>query len=92
MRFTVSMRQRPCVQCISLTNKMQKPLLAFLLASSILSLLSTAHPAKLRPIRHVLPGADSHQGLLVAVDPYASADRYKDKFGSIPPTRLELPP
>jgi len=28
-----------------------------------------------------LPARDSHQGLLIAADPYTSADRYKEKFG-----------
>jgi hypothetical protein len=27
-----------------------------------------------------LPAHDSHQGLLIAVDPYTSADRYKERF------------
>jgi hypothetical protein len=27
-----------------------------------------------------LPARDSHQGLLIAADPYTSADRYKEKF------------
>jgi len=29
-----------------------------------------------------LPAKDSHQSLLVAADPYTSADRYKSRFGS----------
>jgi hypothetical protein len=32
-----------------------------------------------------LPARDSHQGLLVAADPYTSADRYKEKFGKHTP-------
>ena len=32
-----------------------------------------------------LPAHDSHQGLLVAVDPFTSAARYKDKFGKRTP-------
>lgn len=32
-----------------------------------------------------LPARDSHQGLLIAADPYTSADRYKDKFGKHTP-------
>ena len=32
-----------------------------------------------------LPARDSHQGLLIAADPYTSADRYKDKFGKHSP-------
>lgn len=32
-----------------------------------------------------LPAHDTHQGLLIAVDPYTSADRYKDKFGKHSP-------
>jgi hypothetical protein len=32
-----------------------------------------------------LPAHDSHQGLLIAADPYTSADRYKDKFGKHSP-------
>ena len=32
-----------------------------------------------------LPAHDSHQGLLVAADPYISADRYKDRFAKHSP-------
>jgi hypothetical protein len=32
-----------------------------------------------------LPARDTHQGLLVAADPYTSADRYKEKFGKHTP-------
>lgn len=32
-----------------------------------------------------LPAHDSHQGLLIAADPYTSADRYKEKFGKHSP-------
>lgn len=32
-----------------------------------------------------LPAHDSHQGLLIAADPYISAERYKDKFGKHSP-------
>lgn len=32
-----------------------------------------------------LPARDSHQGLLIAAEPYTSADRYKDKFGKHTP-------
>jgi hypothetical protein len=32
-----------------------------------------------------LPAHDSHQGLLVGVNPYVSAQRYKDKFGKHTP-------
>src|SRR5579872_281105 len=32
-----------------------------------------------------LPARDSHQGLLIAADPYMSADRYKEKFGKHSP-------
>ncbi len=32
-----------------------------------------------------LPARDSHQGLLIAADPYTTADRYKAKFGKRTP-------
>jgi hypothetical protein len=32
-----------------------------------------------------LPAHDSHQGLVIAADPYVSAERYKDKFGKHSP-------
>jgi hypothetical protein len=32
-----------------------------------------------------LPARDSHQGLVIAADPYVSAERYKDKFGKHSP-------
>ena len=32
-----------------------------------------------------LPAKDAHQGLLIAVDPYTSAERYKAKFGKRTP-------
>ena len=34
-----------------------------------------------------LPAHDSHQGLVIAADPYISAERYKDKFGKHTPVR-----
>ncbi len=39
---------------------------------------SSADPAS-------LPARDSHQGLLIAADPYTSADRYKERFGKRSP-------
>jgi hypothetical protein len=32
-----------------------------------------------------LPAHDSHQGLVIAADPYVSAERYRDKFGKHSP-------
>ena len=58
--------------------------LAFWLAAAAHSQTSTAtrtpsaDPAS-------LPARDSHQGLLIAADPYTSADRYKKKFGKHTP-------
>jgi hypothetical protein len=37
-----------------------------------------------------LPAHDSHQGLLIAADPYVSAERYKDKFGKHSPYEAGL--
>jgi hypothetical protein len=46
---------------------------------------STATAARPSADPASLPARDSHQGLLVAVDPYTSADRYKERFGKRSP-------
>lgn len=44
--------------------------------------LAVGAPARAQTDPNSLPARDSHQSLLVAADPYLSADRYKARFGS----------
>src|SRR2546428_8959286 len=46
---------------------------------------STAPPKTSSADPASLPARDSHQGLLIAADPYTSADRYKERFGKRSP-------
>jgi hypothetical protein len=63
---------------------MRKRLLA-VLPCLALALLAGGHAAHAQTDPASLPARDEHQGLLVTVDPYVSADRYKDKFGKHTP-------
>ena len=62
-------------------------LLAFLLWLAVPTAYGqTSTPARTPPVDPAsLPARDSHQGLLIAADPYTSADRYKEKFGKRTP-------
>ena len=84
MRFTLSPRQRPWMRRISPVYPMRKQLLA-ILPGLALALLATSHEARAQTDPASLPAHDVHQGLLVAVDPYIPADRYKSKFGKHTP-------
>ena len=47
---------------------------------------TSAAPARTPPPDPAtLPARDSHQGLLIAADPYTSADRYRERFGKRTP-------
>ena len=69
---------------ISPVYPMRKQLLA-ILPGLALALLATSHEARAQTDPASLPAHDVHQGLLVAVDPYIPADRYKSKFGKHTP-------
>jgi len=72
------------MQRISPGYPMRKRLFA-VLAGLILALLTRVYSARAQTDPASLPARDAHQGLLVTVDPYISADRYKDKFGKHTP-------
>jgi hypothetical protein len=63
---------------------MRKWLLALIPGLSLV-LLAGCYIAHAQTDPASLPARDAHQGLLVTVDPYVSADRYKDKFGKHTP-------
>src|SRR4029077_7259020 len=61
-------------------------LIAFCAAAVTASGQNSAKPATAAPPDPAsLPARDSHQGLLVAADPFTSADRYREKFGKHTP-------
>jgi len=61
-------------------------LIAFCAAAVTASGQNSAKPATAAlPDPASLPARDSHQGLLVAADPFTSADRYREKFGKHTP-------
>ena len=60
--------------------------LVFWLGAALAYGQSSAAPAKTASIDPAsLPARDVHQGLLIAADPYTSADRYKAQFGKRTP-------
>jgi hypothetical protein len=100
MLYLGSPRQHGTMACISRSSSMRTRLqpisiliplcLALLPAFLVYSAASraqvptrTARTGSTDPTS--LPAHDSHQGLLIAADPYTSADRYKDKFGKHSP-------
>jgi hypothetical protein len=61
-------------------------LIAFCAAAVTATGQNSAKPATAAPPDPAsLPARDSHQGLLVAADPFTSADRYREKFGKHTP-------
>ena len=92
MLYLRSQRQRGAMPCISRTDSMHPrmhlifgplrlamPVLLLAVAASHGQ--TPATPARTGSVDPAsLPAHDFHQGLLIAVDPYTSADRYKDKF------------
>src|SRR5260370_4969424 len=97
MSYLERQRQRLTAPCISPSNSMRSRMhLIFVsLRLTVLVLLlavAASHaqtPSTLARTGSVdptsLPAGDSHQGLLIAADPYTSADRYKDKFAKHTP-------
>ena len=84
LHFSGSASQRPSLPCISREYPMRKRLLA-VLPCLALALLANCTAAQAQTDPASLPARDAHQGLLVTVDPYLSADRYKEKFGKHTP-------
>jgi hypothetical protein len=92
MLYRRSQRQRGKMPCISRSDSMRPRMHVifgpFRLAVPVLLLAvavshgqAPATPARTGSVDPAsLPAHDFHQGLLIAVDPYTSADRYKDKF------------
>lgn len=58
---------------------------ALCLGSAFAQNKSSAPARTTAPDPASLPAHDSHQGLVIAADPYVSAERYKDKFGKHSP-------
>jgi len=81
-------RQRLAIRRISRSSM---PARIYLLAFALWLVAPRAHgqtstPAKAASVDPAsLPARDSHQGLLIAADPYTSANRYKEKFGKHTP-------
>lgn len=93
MLYLRTPRQRPMMLCISRSSSMRPriqlmsiPLCLAVLALCLLHSAALHAQASSKPPLAAaidpasLPAHDSHQGLLIAADPYASADRYKEKF------------
>jgi hypothetical protein len=93
MLYLGRQRQRRMMLCISRSSSMQArihriflPFWLVLLGAVLLSAAAahgqtpqaTARTGSTDPAS--LPAHDSHQGLLIAADPYTSADRYKERF------------
>lgn len=76
--------------CISRSDSMRAhitPLVFALLFAALAAYGQTSKTATIADSADPasLPARDSHQGLLIAADPYTSADRYKAKFGKRTP-------
>jgi hypothetical protein len=83
-------RQRLAIRRISrslsMSGRIYLLIFALWLGAPALAHGQTSAPAKASPVDPAaLPARDAHQGLLVAADPYTSADRYKEKFGKHTP-------
>jgi len=94
MSYLEAQRQRRTALCISRSDSMPARihlifvplwlvLLPVLLLGSANAHGQTSTTGRTDPTS--LPARDSHQGLLIAADPYTSADRYKDKFAKHTP-------
>lgn len=89
MWYSIAQRQRLTMQRISHSYSMAARIhlllaaLCFATATGNAQNSSAAVKASIDPA--TLPAHDSHQGLLVAADPYISADRYKDRFAKRSP-------
>jgi hypothetical protein len=84
-------RQRLTLLCISRSYSMTARIYFLFLVLAVWAGTAAAQSQASTPARTVapdpasLPAHDSHQGLLIAADPYISAERYKDKFGKHSP-------
>jgi hypothetical protein len=89
-RYVQRARQRPMMPCISRYSMPARIYLLFfsfaLCTANALAQGKPSAPARTpTPDPASLPAHDSHQGLVIAADPYVSAERYKDKFGKHSP-------
>lgn len=70
---------------IRITARMCPAIMAFSLAAAALYGQSQSQSANITADPASLPAHDSHQGLIIAAEPYTSADRYKEKFSKHTP-------
>lgn len=70
---------------IRITARVCPAIMALSLAAAALCAQSQSQSANTTVDPASLPAHDSHQGLVIAAEPYASADRYKEKFGKHSP-------
>jgi len=73
----------PCISRYSMPARIYLLIFSLTLcAANALTQGKSSTPAKTAsPDPASLPAHDSHEGLLIAADPYVSAERYKDNFG-----------
>ena len=89
--YAIGVRQRQMRLCISRSYSMQPRIHALLFLFLLWVGTAAAYGQASAPTKAIavdpasLPARDSHQGLLVAADPYTSGDRYKEKFGKHTP-------
>jgi hypothetical protein len=76
----MAQRQHRAMACISRSYSMLARIGLLICA---LAFLATGALAQTDPAS--LPARDAHQGLLIAANPYISANRYKEKFGKHTP-------
>jgi hypothetical protein len=91
MCYPKSQRQRLRMPRISRSYSMPARIHVFLFFFALSMGTAAAYGQASTPARTAsvdpasLPARDSHQGLVIAADPYISADRYKEKFGKHTP-------
>jgi hypothetical protein len=88
MLYSTAQGQRLTMPCISQSRaaRIHLVLFALWLGAAAAYAQTSNTPARAGSVDPAsLPAHDSHQGVLVAADPYTSADRYKDKFGKHSP-------
>src|SRR4029077_9522870 len=91
MCYPKSQRQRLTMPRISRSYSMRKRIhvtffLFALWIGTAAAYGQASTPARTAPVDPAsLPARDSHQGLLIAADPYITANRYREKFGKHTP-------
>jgi hypothetical protein len=88
MLYSTAQGQRLTMPCISqsMAARIHLLLLALWLGAAGAYAQTSNTPVKAASVDPAtLPAHDSHQGLIVAADPYTSADRYKERFNKHTP-------